>query len=125
LRNITGRWCESCDHMFWSSRSFYAHSCQLRWPGQCHRCGKGGGEQQMSTDACNSRLLCKRLMLLNDRTRLNDNHSCCWVVVTTQIVFASKCSLCSENVSATAARGQNWRKVTEVVPRCRTMTSNT
>ncbi len=30
LRKITGRWCESCDHMFWSSRSFYAHSCQLR-----------------------------------------------------------------------------------------------
>ena len=30
LRQITGRWRESCDHMFWSSRSFYAHSCQLR-----------------------------------------------------------------------------------------------
>jgi hypothetical protein len=43
LRKITGRWCESCDHMFWSSRSFYAHNCQLRWTGQCHRCGQGGG----------------------------------------------------------------------------------
>ena len=30
LRKITGRWCESCDHMFWSSRSCYAHNCQLR-----------------------------------------------------------------------------------------------
>ena len=30
LRKITGRWCESCDHMFWSSRSCHGHNCQLR-----------------------------------------------------------------------------------------------
>jgi hypothetical protein len=29
LRTVTGRWCESCDQMFWSSRSFYDHNCKL------------------------------------------------------------------------------------------------
>ena len=53
LRTVAGRWCESCDHMFWSSTSCYGHNCQLRWVGQCHRCGNGGGEQTtMRIDAC-------------------------------------------------------------------------